>query len=307
MSTSPEGLEPLPAGFPVPGRYEVAHGHRCELGEGPVWSADEQALYWVDITRGEVHRWGPATAEHRWWPTGTEVGSLSLVAGGLSVVVATSDGFCTLDLSTGALREIAPVEADKPGNRFNDGKCDRNGRFWAGSMERSELRGDAALWVLHPDGHAERKLEGVVCSNGLGWSPDGRTMYYTDSKTYRIMAYDFDPDQAAMTNGRVFAEDPRGRWTPDGLTVDAEGFVWSAKWDGWRVVRYAPDGRADRVVGLPVQRPTSVAFGGAHLDQLYVTTARWGLTGTELAASPLSGCLLVLGPGVAGLPEPSFG
>jgi sugar lactone lactonase YvrE len=149
-------------------------------------------------------------------------------------------------------------------------------------------------------------MAGLICSNGLGWSPDGRTMYHTDSWTYRIMAYDFDPDTASLLNGRVFATDPVGQWTPDGLTVDEKGFVWSAKWNGWRVTRYAPNGEVDRVIALPVQRPTACAFGGSDLGVLYVTSARFGLTEEELARGPLAGSLLALDPGVRGLPEPCF-
>jgi sugar lactone lactonase YvrE len=281
--------------------------YRYELGEGPVWSVEEQSLYFVDIVGKAVHRWHPASDAGRTWPVRYEVGSLALCQSDHLAVLALEDGFSRLDLDSGNLTMLAQVEVDLPGNRFNDGKCDRMGRFWAGSMERTERRAEGALWVLGPNGAADRKMGGLICSNGLGWSPDGKTMYHTDSWSYKIMSYDFDEANATLSNPRVFAVDPVGRWTPDGLAVDAEGYVWSAKWDGWRVVRYAPNGEVDRVVHMPVQRPTSCAFGGAELDVLYVTSARFGLTAEQLAKGPLAGAVFALRTGALGLPAARFG
>jgi len=278
----------------------------CELGEGPVWSIEEQSLYFVDITRKAVHRWSPTSGELTTWQVSSEVGCLALCEKENTAVLAMANGILFLDLVSGEQSLFVAIEADRPGNCFNDGKCDRLGRFWAGTKDRVELRPEGALWLVHPDQRVEPKITRLICSNGLGWSPDGRTMYHTDSWTYRIMAYDFDEQSATLSNPRVFAVDPGGQWVPDGLTVDAEGFVWAAKWDGWRVVRYAPNGHIDQVIEMPVQRPTSCAFGGADLDVLYVTSARVGLSEKQLHQGPLAGSIFALHTGTRGLPQPRF-
>jgi sugar lactone lactonase YvrE len=276
------------------------------LGEGPVWSGREGALYRVDIKRPRLRRYEPGTGAVRDWPLPAEVGSVALrTAGG--AVVALRTGLHLLDLGTGGTTRICDPEEDRPENRFNDGKCDRRGRFWAGTMRDDESAPDGALYRLDADRSCTRVLTGVICSNGIGWSPDGGTMYYTDTWTRRIDALEFDPETGELGRRSVFArDDVPGEGVPDGLTVDAEGGVWSAKWDGWRLVRYAPDGSVDRVVPMPVQRPTSVAFGGPDLGTLYVTSARIGLDGAALRQAPLSGGLFALDPGVRGLPEPEY-
>lgn len=277
-----------------------------DLGEGPVWAVREQALYRTDIKGHAVHRWNPATGDRRTWRTPAEVGCLALRERG-GAVVALRNGFHLLDLDSGTLRLIGDPEPGRDGNRFNDGKCDRLGRFWAGTMEDTETHPNGALWVLWPDGRIEQRLAGITCSNGIGWSPDGHTMYYTDSRTDRISAYDFDPDTATLSAPRVVVEEPPScQWVPDGLTVDAEGYLWSCKWDGWRVVRYAPDGSIDRVLPMPVARPTSCTFGGPDLGTLYITSARTGFSEAQLACQPLAGSVFAARPGVCGLPEPLF-
>lgn len=278
---------------------------RSTLGEGPVWSPAERALYWVDIVGRTVHRVDDATRQVRTWSVPAEIGSMALRRGG-GAVVALRSGFHLLDLGTGAVTAICDPEPDRPANRFNDGKCDRQGRFWAGTMDDAEQEASGSLYRLDVDGRCERVFGDIICSNGLGWSPDGRTMYHTDSWRFRIDAFDFDPANGSAHNRRAFVEDDPGRAAPDGLTVDAEGYVWGAKWGGWRVVRYAPDGSIDRVVDLPVPRPTSATFGGPDLDRLYITSARRGLSQSELAQAPLSGAVFVLEPGVRGLPEPEY-
>jgi sugar lactone lactonase YvrE len=278
---------------------------RSTLGEGPVWSPKEQSLYWVDIVAPTVHRLNETTGEIRTWRLPSEVGSMALRRGG-GAVVALRSGFHLLDLETGAVTLLIDPEADRPTNRFNDGKCDRQGRFWAGTLEDAEQDPAGSLYRLDAAGGCERVLGGIVCSNGLGWSPDGQTMYHTDSWQFRIDAWDFDPATGALQNRRPFVQLPRGRVAPDGLTVDAEGCLWVATWDGWQVLRYAPDGSVDRIVDLPVPRPTSCTFGGPDLDRLYITSARRGLGEGTLAQAPLSGAVFVLEPGVRGLPEPEY-
>ena len=278
---------------------------RNRLGEGPIWSGHEQALYWVDIVAPAIHWFHPASGEHRSWPVPEHVASLSLrQVGGL--VIALARGFATFDLESGAVEMINPCEADLPENRFNDGRCDRAGRFWAGSLPYTEDQPKGTLWRLEPDHTAHRVLSGITVPNGLCFSPDDRIMYFTDSPTRRIMAYDFDLATGTPSNPRLFAKVPDEAGWPDGAIVDADGGVWSCKWDGARVVRYSPDGTVDRVVAMPVPRPTCAAFGGADLDVLYVTSASDRLSEAQRAEFPLSGNLFALDAGMRGLPDPRY-
>lgn len=278
---------------------------RATLGESPVWDPTAQALYWVDIRAPAVHRYAPAGGATRTWPMPAEIGSLALRQGG-GALVALRGGIACLDLETGALAPLCAPEADRPANRFNDGKCDRRGRFWVGSMSTVGREPAGALYRIDPGGAWHRMADGITVPNSLAWSPDDRTMYFADTPHRVIWTYRHDPATGTLGERRVFAEVPAGAGYPDGSTVDADGFLWNAHFDGWRLTRYAPDGRVDRVVPLPVQRPTCCAFGGPGLDVLYVTSARTRLTEAELARGPLAGGLLALEPGVRGLPEPRF-
>lgn len=281
---------------------------RAMLGEGPVWCPSERALYWVDIRKPALHRFEPGTGATRSWPMPEEIGSFALRRGG-GALVALRSGFAFLDLETGSLTRVGDPESDKPLNRMNDGKCDRRGRFWVGTMSTlpaSAREPTGALYRLDPDLRWHRMLDGITVPNSLAWSPDDRTMYFADTPSRRIWAFDFDPDAGTIARRRLFATLPEGVGFPDGSTVDAEGFLWNAHFDGWRLTRYAPDGRADRVIELPVQRPTSCAFGGERLDTLYVTSASARLTEADLAKGPLAGGLFAVSVGVRGLGEPRF-
>jgi len=283
---------------------QLAYFSKDDLGEGPVWSPDEQALYWVDILRPTLQRWHPESGQYRDWKLPSDIGSFALRANG-GAVVALRTGFAFLDLETGQLTPIMDPEADQPFTRFNDGKCDRRGRFWAGTMDEESPNTRAALYRLDAAGNCQLMESGIGISNGLGWSPDNHIMYYTDSIKHQIYAYDFDFERGMIRNQRVFAQTPDD-YVPDGLTVDLEGFVWSAKWDGWKVVRYAPDGSVDLEIQVPVQRPTSCAFGGPELKHLYITSARTGLTPEEIEKQPEAGCVFVLETDTQGLPEPRY-
>lgn len=278
-------------------KLKIAFAAEDKLGEGPVWSAREQALYWVDIERPCLQRYHPETGAYTAWAMPSQIGSFALRQGG-GAIVALRDGLYTFDLDSGNLSNICRPEPDQ-GTRFNDGKCDRYGRFWAGTMELKVVAPVGALYRLDVDGNCHLMRPHVTCSNGLGWSPDNRTMYYTDTPTRYIFAYNFEGETGQISNERIFAQDSEGY--PDGLTVDAAGYVWSAKWDGWKIVRYAPDGTIDREIPLPVQRPTSCTFGGPALNQLYITSASIGLSAAERAEQPLAGSLLVLETDAAGL------
>lgn len=285
------------------------------LGESPVWSARDSALYWIDIKAPAIHRYDPATKADRAWPVDQEIGSIALRRSG-GLVAALRDGFALIGADMITIEWITDPEADKPLNRFNDGKCDRQGRFWSGTMhdppgppasyfERDPV---GVLYRLDQDRSCRAMAEGILVSNGLAWSPDGSVMYFTDSPRRTIWAYDYDPASGDLGQRRVFAEIPAtpDRGTGDGATVDADGFYWSAEFRGGRLVRYAPDGTVDRMVDLPVSRPTSCAFGGEGLATLYVTSAKIMLSAAELAAEPHAGALLALDVGVSGLPEAEF-
>ncbi|NNG04582.1 MAG: SMP-30/gluconolactonase/LRE family protein [Inquilinus sp.] len=275
------------------------------LGEGPVWCPREGVLYWLDIKRPAVYRFDPGRGQTGCWPMPSDIGCMALrEAGGM--VVALRSGFALLDFDTGELTPLADPEADRPDNRFNDGKVDRRGRFWAGTLNDAESDPLGSLYRLDADGSVPLMQEGAVVSNGIGWSPDDRTMYFTDSAIRTIWAYDFDAVSGAIANRRVFAEVPEGTGYPDGLTVDADGHVWSAVWDGWRVVRYDPSGRIDREVAMPVQRPTSCMLGGDDLKTLFVTSASIHLDAVALSKGPLAGGLFALDVDTAGLPESRF-
>ena len=278
---------------------ELALPARAELGEGPRWDARSQTLYWVDILKGRVHAFTPATGACRSHRIGQPVGALAVrEAGGL--VLALRDGFATLDLDTGAVSWIARVEHDRATQRMNDGRCDAAGRFWAGTMAFDPRPGTGTLYRLDRDGSVTPVLGDLTISNGLDWSPDGRSLYFVDSGTQRVDLFDFDPVAGTLANRRAFVQVPEAAGMPDGLVVDADGFVWVALWGGGALHRYATDGALAQVVTLPVSHPTSCAFGGPDLADLYVTSASVELTPAALARQPLAGGLFRLRPGVAG-------
>ena len=275
------------------------------LGEGPIWDPEEGVLWRVDIEAATVHRLDPASGASRAWRTPSNVGCLALRASG-GLVVALVDGFHGLDPATGAVTPIVNPEPPSDEIGFNDGAVDAAGRFYCGSLDRiTETKPIGSLWRLDPDGSTHRLVRGCICANGIDWSLDGATLYFTDSGKGSITAYDVDAD-GGIANPREFAR-VDGPAVPDGLTIDAEGFLWSAEWDGSRLVRYAPDASIDRVVELPVSRPTACAFGGPDLDVLYVTSARSGLSEAELAEQPLAGQTVAIAAGVRGRPPHRFG
>jgi sugar lactone lactonase YvrE len=273
------------------------------LGEGPVWDVEEQALYWVDIRKPAVRRYDGGSRKVSTWTTPETVGSLAVrKQGGLLLALKSSLAF--FDPQFGAIRRVASPEADRPSQRFNDGKCDRQGRFWAGTMNDADRQPDGTLYRFDRSGCVAVE-SGITIPNSLCWSPDGRTMYFSDSWRRTICAYDFDPAKGQAANKRPFATTAAPA-IPDGATIDAEGCLWCAEYDGWRITRFAPDGRRIRSIDLPLQRPTSCMFGGPNLDTLFVTSATQRLSSEELAKQPLAGALLAMDVGVRGLPETRF-
>ncbi|WP_433432908.1 SMP-30/gluconolactonase/LRE family protein [Nonomuraea sp. CA-141351] len=269
---------------------------QATVAESPTWDPGRQALWWVDIPAGRVHRFSPATGEDASFTAGEPVGAVATRRdGGLLLATATGIVGCAADGSGRTV--LHEVDTDPPGGRCNDGKADPWGRFWAGTL-LSGVQGAGALYRLAPDGTLRTMLTGVSVSNGLGWSPDGRTFYYADSPTGGVDAFDHDPETGALSNRRRLIDIERGR--PDGLTVDAEGCLWVALWDGWAVQRFSPEGRPVTTVEIPARKVTSCAFGGAYLGTLYVTTARVGLSEAELREQPHAGGIFAVAAGPHG-------
>lgn len=280
---------------------------QLELGESPRWDADEQALYWLEIWNPPaIFRLDPATDAATRWSLGVHVTGMARRAGG-GFILASRTGFYFYDERADKLEFISDPEANNRPVRFNDGSADRQGRFWAGSTYADDqFRQEGSLYRLTPDRRVQRMAGGLACSNGLGWSPDNQTMYVTAQFSYELLAFDFDPATGEIANQRSFARVPESDGLPDGLTVDSEGCVWSAQWGGWRLTRYDPDGKIERVVKLPVPNPTSCVFGGPDLKDLYVTSAWLLLNEAERQAAPGSGNLFVIHTDIQGLPEPKF-
>lgn len=274
------------------------------LGESPLWDERAQVLWWVDIRRPAIRRLHPASGRFDSWPLREMVGCIALVEDG-RLLVAMGTEVSLFDPARGSFEVLARLEHSPEGHRFNDGRCDRQGRFFVGTMHNVTRAPEGVLYRLQGRGALLPVLEGLCIPNSLAWSPDGATMYFADSLRHAIDAYPYDTVRGVPSRSREFARSqPPG--FPDGATVDAEGFLWSAQFKASQVLRYAPDGRVDRVLPMPVDKPTAVAFGGPDLETLYVTTASQFMTPAELAAQPLAGALLVLKPGVRGLPEPRF-
>ena len=276
------------------------------IAESPVWCPEEQALYWTDIHKPAVNRLDPTTGASRSWAMSAPVGCLALRSGG-GIITAGAFGFAFLDPETGAVEKLHDPEPDQPDSRLNDGRCDRRGRFWAGSMIETFDRAGGALYRFDPNRSCHRMVEGLTVSNGLAWSPDDRVMYHADTRQHVVFAYDYDIDTGAISGKRVFFETrSKSDGRPDGAAVDEEGCYWSARYDGWRVVRHAPDGREIQILEMPVSAPTMCAFGGENMDRLFVTSAAQRLAPEEKARQPHAGGLFVLEVDVRGLPEPRF-
>jgi sugar lactone lactonase YvrE len=278
---------------------------KAVLGEGPLWDPRDQVLWWVNIKAHEIHRFEPVLRRDEVWHAPEDVGSLAVREGG-GLVVALASGFHFFDPSSGKFTAIVDPEADQPENRFNDGKPDRQGRFWAGTMHDPETRASGCLYRLDPDLSCHRMVSGITVSNGLAWSPDSRVMYYADSAAKRVWAWDFDPASGEVANRRVFIDTTPTGGAPDGATVDSEGGYWLTLPSSGKVIRYDPAGKPMQTIELPVEHPTCTMFGGPRLDVLYVTTATFFRSPQELAHQPLCGGLFAIDAGVRGLPEARF-
>lgn len=262
----------------------------CRLGEGPLWHPSEQRLYWVDIENQDLYQSNAALTDYTKVHFPTPIGAFGFIRTG-GLVLAVQDGFAVSDGTPDTLTKIWQPYPDREDIRMNDGKVDPTGRFWAGTLD--PVHAQAALYRLDPDGGHHTVLQGLGISNGLGWSPDRKTMYVTDSLRYTIYAFDYDLATGAISNQRDFLKlpkDARGI-VPDGLCVDAEGCIWSAHWNGWQIVRYSPAGEPLLEINLPTQLVTSCCFGGPKNDQLFITTAWTDLTEEQRQAQPLAGAV----------------
>ena len=279
-----------------------------KLGEGVIWDAGGQVLWWVDVPMpSAIHRLDPVTGAHRQWPMPEMVMSLAKRADD-TLLVASHHGLNIFDPQDGSLKRIAAPEADRPLNRSNDGATDAAGRFWFGTMRNNIAPDNTYLDVPESSGCLYRvgadrvpvKMDGGIgISNSTAWSPDGQTMYFADTLVGCIYAFDFDQALGAISNRRIFS-DIQGHGYPDGSCVDAEGYLWNARWEGGCVIRFAPDGSVNRILEVPASRVTCCAFGAADLSTLFITTSRLHLGDDVLARYPLSGGLFACRPGVTG-------
>ena len=293
---------------------QVAVASPSLLGESPLWHPGEQVLYHCDIPGHTLNRFDPASSAHAHWRFDTDVACCAPMLDG-ALLLAMRDGLWRFDPATGQRSALAEPPYDMATERFNDGKCDPRGRFWVGTIYEPRDPPNAALYRFS-DGVLTRQADRITVSNGLAWSPDGRTMYWSDTQAHSVYAFDFDPASGGLSQRRVFANfaakqpgeslDAYGG-RPDGAAVDVEGCYWVAMFEGQRLLRLSPDGALLREVRLPVRCPTMPCFGGADLKTLYITTARENRPVAELAAQPLAGCVLSLRVDVPGLPANIFG
>ena len=268
------------------------------LGECPLWDERTATFWWVDITGCRLNSLKAGKVDSK--ATAEPVGSFAFRERG-GMVAAMKSGFYFLDPQSGGRKLICATDAGYPVNRLNDGRCDRAGRFWAGTMvPEHPRRPEGTLYRLSASLECSPMRTGITVPNSLAWSPDGRTMYFADTVQKKILAFDYDASTGTPANERVFAATEG--W-PDGSCIDAEGCLWNAEYGGWRLVRYTPQGKVDRTVALPVANPTCCCFGDPGLDTLYITTASQG---SDLQKQPLAGSILAVRPGVKGLPESRF-
>lgn len=280
---------------------------RNVIGEGPVWHSQEQCLYWVNfIEQYQILRFFPQTRRMEVFETGVPVMALGIrKAGGF--IAATGLGIASWETQRKTLEPLCDPLAGRTGCRFNDAATDSRGRFWVGTLNDTNPKGpDGELFCVQGDGSWQVMDKNITVANGIGWSPDRKIMYFTDSFRYSVYAYDYSADTGKITNRRTFVQTSPDAGVPDGLTVDSDGFVWSAFWGGWKVVRYNPEGNVDREYRLPVPNPTSCAFGGKRLDELYITSASLGLSNEEKDRHVQSGDLFCLRAGFTGMDEPRF-
>ena len=280
---------------------------KATLGEGVCWDAHRQILYWVDILEKQVHIFNPATNQDRCIPVGQYVSAVVPMTCG-DLALATHHGFASLNLETEKITPLGDPESHLPVNRFNDGKCDPAGRFWAGTMHIEAKEKSGALYRMDTDGSIHTMVEPVGISNGLAWSNDHQTMYFIDTMQYEMVAFDYDIQTGAIADSRTVIHFDRDTGLPDGMTIDEEGMLWVCFVDGGCVTRWNPnDGTLLQKIPLPATLTTNCAFGGPQLDTLYVSTCRYEYTDEDLEKQPFAGSLFAIKPGVRGIAATPFG
>jgi sugar lactone lactonase YvrE len=277
------------------------------LGEGPVWDAANHTILWVDIMGCAIHELNMKSNALRSISTPSMIGSFALCTDG-NILAAMQDGFIFIDRITGAVSPLSDPEAALNGNRFNDGKTDPAGRFWAGSMSLSGEKGTGNLYMVDQQLNVKKQIENVSISNGLCWSLDQRFFYYIDTPTMEVVCYDYDNQTGEITNKTTVITIPAKEGYPDGMTIDSEGMLWIAHWEGWQVARWDPStGNKIDSIHLPVSLVTSICFGGENMDDMFITSARVGLTDEQLAEEPLAGSSFIISKtGFKGFTFPAF-
>tara|TARA_B100000029_G_C17445565_1_gene913106 strand:+ start:215 stop:1105 length:891 start_codon:yes stop_codon:yes gene_type:complete len=287
-------------------RVQCVNRQRALLAESPVWDIGGQCLYWIDIEGRTFNCFNPVTSDNTSVATTERISAFAIREKG-GFVVATENGFKLYNLETNIFSHIIDPEKDKPNNRFNDGRCDRMGRFWAGTMvEHGAILPDAGLYCLDQRFICKKKYSNVILSNGLAWSPDNQTMYLADTRQSIVWAFDFDIDTGNISNQRSFIEFGPRDGVPDGATVDTDGCYWLAMSRASQICRYTSSGKLDSTINLPVTKPTMCAFGGKTLNTLYVTTNSYGFSRTELISQPLAGSLFAIELSAQGIAESKF-
>lgn len=285
---------------------ELAWEIPSQLGEGAIWNHQSQELFWIDIEGKKLHIYHPESNKNRTLDTPSRVGTVVPIDEN-EALIALEDGIYKINVHNGEITLFSDVEATKTENRFNDGKCDPAGRLWVGSMHLEQSTPEAKLYMVTADGKAEPKVENVTISNGIVWSLDHKTMYYIDTPTAKIRAYDFDPDSGAISNERTAVQVHDSIGYPDGMAIDAEGMLWVGMWNGNAVARFNPDtGKLLSRIDVPAHNVTSCAFGGKNLETLYITTASVDMTEEEQLKFPKAGSVFKTVPGVKGVKSSFF-
>lgn len=288
-------------------QVETITDHKSTLGEGPIWDARHNEILWVDIVNGEIHCYSLINHALKTYPIKDMVGCMAVCERDDQLVIASQSGFGFLDKKTSEITYHSNPESHLPKNRPNDGKCDPAGRFWMGTMSFSEDFEAGSVYVF--DGNSfDKKIDKVTISNGMAWSLDHQTLYYIDTPTFEVVAYDYDMKTGNISNKKVVITIPKEDGFPDGMTIDSDGMLWIAHWDGWQVTRWNPEtGHKLDHFKLPASRITSCMFGGDDLTDLFITSAKEGLSVKELEEQPLAGSLFVIrNCGFMGVPAFEF-
>lgn len=285
---------------------ETITDHKCELGEGPVWDARHNEICWIDILKGEIHQYAFNNHSYSFFPLHEQVGSIAICKNE-DFIIATKSGIGFISRGGGEIQMALNPESSFPNNRFNDGKCDPFGRFWAGTMSLTDEPNAGNLYVFD-NNKIEKKISNVSISNGIAWSIDHKTMYYIDTPTFEVVAYNYEKYTGQISNRKIVIKISEKDGYPDGMTIDTEGMLWIAHWDGWQVTRWNPNtGKKLHYIKFPVARVTSCAFGGKNLTDLFITSARTGLTENDLKEQPFAGALFTIrNCGFQGLPAFEF-